>query len=59
MVVDGSSQRCLGTTARFSILAPIATSGGIEKKLLPVQLFLFPCLSEAGEDIEKPQPSKS
>lgn len=47
-IVVVSSQRLLGTSARLSILAPIATSAGVEKKLLPVQLCLFPCLSEAG-----------
>lgn len=41
-----------------SVLAAIATSAGIEKKLLLIQLCLFPCLSEAGDDMEEQQPSR-
>lgn len=46
--VVGSSQRCLGTSAGFSIFAAIAISVGIENKLLAAHLCLFPpfpCLS--------------
>lgn len=42
-----------------SILVVIDTFAAfsIEKKLLPVQLCLFPCLSEVWESMEKQQPS--
>lgn len=52
-----SSQRHLGTSARLSILTPIATSAGAEEKLLPVQLCLFPFLSEVEDNMEEQQPS--